>query len=360
MKTVRIYVVVFLATILFWGMFACSSRSTPPAPTIAAGGYDYAAYEFFHWEEGLNVMIWHEAVSSSSCNSSGSTNDPIHTVDCSAASAAGDQFDWQIMTDNGLIGDFRINGDPYDLSAGSIFIVSIANGVTDIQQLQGDLANVIPDHDSIVAYGLNDEDIERFIQSVSPQAVESLTTEPDVIMITPTPWIDIEYPPDTRTGISEIDGVIDTIMQPDIEARVKLVRYIQYPCTTGDGLGGPPKCQDEEVDGTVVTAFPVLYSEGVHVRPDQIQDVLNFSVRGLLAVYVVPDSTWRSDDWPAGETAVVFTSEDGGYPHVITLHIADGQIVRLEFNAGWPPFPWIWDRSDNFILPPSTRPSPNP
>jgi hypothetical protein len=360
MKTIRIIVILFLATILFWGMFACSPRSTPPGPDMAAGVYIDVAYEFFHWEEGLNVMIWHDAVSSSSCNSSSSTDDPINTVDCSAASSAGDQFDWEIKTDDGIMGDFRINGDPYDLSAGAIFIVSIVDGVTDIQQLQGDLTNVMPDHDSIVAYGLNDEDIERFIQSVSPQAFETVTPKPEVITTTPTPYIDIEYPPDTRTGIPEIDGVIDTIMQQDIDARVELVRYIQYPCTTGDGLGGPPKCQDDEADGTTVTAFPVLYSEGVHVRPDQILDVLNFSVRGLLAVYTVPESTWRSDDWPVGETAIVFTSEDGGYPHVITLHISDGEIVRLEFNAGWPPFPWIWDRSDDFILPPSTRPNPNP
>jgi hypothetical protein len=304
-------------------------------------------------------MIWHDAIGSSSCSSSGSTDDPMHTVDCDAASAAGHQFDWQIKSDNGLTGEFRINGEPFDLSAGEIFIVSIRDGMTDIQQLQGNLTNVSPDHDSIVAYGMSDQAISQFIQSVSSQAFEIVTPEPDVISITPTPYIDIEYPPDTRTGIPEIDSVIDAIIGSNIDGRVELVRFIQFPCTTVDGLGGPPKCQDEEVDGTVVTAFPVLYSEGVHVRPDQIQNVFDFSVRGLLAVYVVPEDSYSTDDWPAGESAVVFTSEDGGYPHVITVHITDGEIVRLEFNAGWPPFPWIWDRSDNFILPPSTRPNPN-
>jgi len=360
MNTMRISIKLFSAITLFFGMFACSYRSTPPGPDMAAGGYNYTAYDVFRWEQGLNVMIWHDAGSSSACSSSGSSDDPMHTVDCHAVSFEGQRFDWQIKTDDGLIGEFRINNDPYDLSDGSIFIVRTTDGIMDIQQLIGDFSSVSLEHESIVAYGLDHAELAQFIQSASAPASESVTPDLDPITVTPTPYIDIEYPPDTRTGIPEIDNVIDTIMGSDIEARVELVRYIQFPCTTGDGLGGPPKCQDEEVDGTIVSAFPVLYSEGVHVRPDQIKDVFNFSVRGLLAVYVVPEDTWRSDDWPAGETAVVFTSEDGGYPHIITLHISDGEIVRLEFNAGWPPFPWIWDRSEDFILPPSTRPNPNP
>ena len=112
MKTFRIIVMLFLATILFWGIFACSPSSTPPGPDMAAGVYIDAAYEFFHWEEGLNVMIWHNAISSSSCNSSGSTDDPVHTVECNAASPKNHQFDWQIKTVDGLTGEFTINGEP--------------------------------------------------------------------------------------------------------------------------------------------------------------------------------------------------------------------------------------------------------
>ena len=191
-----------------------------------------------------------------------------------------------------------------------------------------------------------------------PFALELITPIPEGITITPTPYIDIEYPPDTRTSIPEIDRVIDIFLGPDIEARIELVRYIQFPCTTADGLGGPPKCEGTEADGTVVTAFPVLYSEGTHVRPDEIQKVFGFTVRGLLAVYEVPESAYEADYWPAGEYGVVFTSEDGT-AHTVTLHLTNGEIVRLEFSPVWPPFDQIWDRSDTFILPPSTRPIPN-
>lgn len=203
-------------------------------------------------------------------------------------------------------------------------------------------------------------DAISYLSTQMPFAVELITPVPEGITITPTPSIDIEYPPDTRTGIAEIDSVIDAMLAPNIEERIELIRFIQYPCTTEDGLGGPPKCEGDEVEGTVVETFPVLYSEGVHVRPENIHSVFGFSVRGLLAVYRVPDDIYKAGYWPAGEYAVVFTSEEGGYPQTITIHVTDGQIVRIEFNMDWPPFDWLWGSSDAFILLPSTRAQPTP
>jgi hypothetical protein len=132
---------------------------------MAAGVYVSVGYEFFHWEEGLNVMIWHDAVSNSSCDSSGSTDDAVHTVICHAVSGTGKRFDWQIETLDGLTGEFRINDKPFDLSEGRIFIVTTSGGAIDIQQEQGDLSSVKPESESIVAYGLDNEDIKQFIQS---------------------------------------------------------------------------------------------------------------------------------------------------------------------------------------------------
>ncbi len=171
---------------------------------------------------------------------------------------------------------------------------------------------------------------------------------------TPTPSmsIDIEYPPDTGTGIDEIDKVIDAILGEDIDARLEMVRISTTTCTTADGLGGPPKCEPGEADGTIVDAFPVSNGEGHHVRPGQLQDVFDFTVRGLIAVYVVPEDAYRADYWPAGEYGIAFTSEDDGYPHAILLLVEDGQIVRLEFIPVWPPFDLIRQKSDAFILSP--------
>jgi hypothetical protein len=169
---------------------------------------------------------------------------------------------------------------------------------------------------------------------------------------TPSPSIDIEYPPGTRSGIEEIDKVINAIQDEDIDARLELVRLITTACTTTDGLGGPPKCQPDERDSTLIDAFPVSYGEGTHIRQEDIKDVFGFTVRGLFAVYRVPGDAYETDYWPAGEYGIVFTSEEGGYPHVITVLVEDGQIVRLDLTPGWPPFDLVWEKSDEFILPP--------
>jgi hypothetical protein len=72
----------------------------------------------------------------------------------------------------------------------------------------------------------------------------------------------------------------------------------------------------------------------------------------LFAVYKVPEDDFEFQYWLAGDYWIVFTSEDGDYPHTITVLIEDGEIVRLTFNLGWPPFDQVWGISDEFILPP--------
>jgi len=214
-------------------------------------------------------------------------------------------------------------------------------------------------------------DAISYLSTQMPFALELITPIPPGIIITRTPYqpndqvtgstftptpsafIDIEYPPDKRTGINEIDHVIDVMMNNDIDARLDLVQFTTTPCTTTTGgLGGPPKCEQSEVDGTIVDAFPVSSGEGYFVRSDKIQGVFDFTVKGLIAVYVVPEDAYHTDFWPAGEYGIVFTSEDGGSPHVITVLVEDGLIVRLEFNLGWPPFNLVLGKSDEFILSP--------
>lgn len=167
MKVLRHWMIGLIATLLCLGALACSPAFTPPGPTMAAGVYVEAGYEFFHWDEGLVVMLWHDATASSMCDSSGSTRDPIHTVDCQAVSHGGHSFKWRIETTDGVTGQFSIDDKLYKLSDGSLFIVRTAGGTNEIQQLQRELSYVDPENDnSITEYGLNDPDIKPFIQSI--------------------------------------------------------------------------------------------------------------------------------------------------------------------------------------------------
>ena len=141
--------------------------STPPAPDMAGGAYLQSGYEFFRWSEGLRIMIWHDAVSSSGCGSSVSTRDRTHVVECFAISQDGQRVDWRLETDDGLTALFTIDGATYDLGSGNLFLVSTAGVETEVRQAQRDLSGVEPQNDSILEFSLKDEDIQAFIQSTS-------------------------------------------------------------------------------------------------------------------------------------------------------------------------------------------------
>jgi hypothetical protein len=168
---------------------------------------------------------------------------------------------------------------------------------------------------------------ENIAITITP-TTNPLSTKHDFIS-TPTPWLDIEYPPETRTGIEQVDNVIDAILDQDVDARLDFVHTITTPCTNADGLGGPPKCQPDEEEGTPLQVFPVSYGEGTYVRQEDIRNGFDFTVRGLFAVYRVPEDAYQADYWPAGEYGLVFTSEDGGHPYVIIALVEDGRLCDL-------------------------------
>ena len=165
-KSHLLFVVLLVVSCL--GNISCARKSTPPAPNIAAGVYINAGYEYFDWAEGLALMIWHDAVQSSMCDSSGSTHDSKHVVQCSAVSREGPGFEWQIKTSDGIYAEFSIDDSLFDLANGNVFIVAVTGESTDIQQLQGDLTDIDSQNDNtITGFGLNDPDINSFIQSLT-------------------------------------------------------------------------------------------------------------------------------------------------------------------------------------------------
>lgn len=141
-----------------------SPSSTPPAPDMVGGVYEHAAYEYFHWQEGLNVMIWYDAAQSSTCDSSGPTNENTHVVQCQVNFETNQSFDWQIETSDGLTAKFVLNKNQFDLSKGNVFVVSTAQNPIEIRQFQRNLAGVKPESGSITEFGLNDPDIAEFIR----------------------------------------------------------------------------------------------------------------------------------------------------------------------------------------------------
>lgn len=138
------------------------------------------------------------------------------------------------------------------------------------------------------------------------------------------------HPPSTRTGIAEVDRVIEGMLGGSVETQRGLLLPLSFPCTTREGLGGPPKCNPGESEGTTVQAFPLGGPEGSFLRVGEIDRILPLQVAGLYAVYKVPADAYRADYWPAGEYGVAFLRSDRTL--LIALVTADG-IVRLDWAS---------------------------
>lgn len=147
-------------------------------------------------------------------------------------------------------------------------------------------------------------------------------------------------PRDTRSGIPEVDSVIDTVLSNDLGARQALVRLVTLGCTTADGLGSTPNCEDGQAEGTLVDFFPLGGpGEGHSVPASEVGRVLDFEAESLFAAYVVSEELPDFDDFPRGTFALFFTivpSEDSNIHSVILRIDEEGHIVRLDFLGGMP------------------------
>jgi hypothetical protein len=172
--------------------------------------------------------------------------------------------------------------------------------------------------------------------------------------VPPTPAPIKVLPPTTRTGIQEIDDVIAAALAHDLAALRQLIRYTLTGCTKAEGLGGPPKCEPGEAEGTRVEVFPILGSEGGFVRRSSIDRVLPLNLKGLYGVYRVPANAYREVYWPSGRYGLVLIRDDES---AMTLLVEDGGIVRIVHHLQPLETALAHDVGD-WLLPPATSSLP--
>lgn len=156
-----------LATLLICLGFilsACSQAEILPDPETVSGVYVQSGYEYYRWEEGVQVMIWHEGISHLSCSSF--TNGQ-YEVECLGESIGNHTVTWRLESKDGRTAQFTITGKPFDLSAGNLFIIQSSSGDLEVKQLQRDLSDVQADAGSVTEFGLSDPTILAFIQASS-------------------------------------------------------------------------------------------------------------------------------------------------------------------------------------------------
>ena len=136
------------------------------------------------------------------------------------------------------------------------------------------------------------------------------------------------YPLSTRTGNMDVDAVIAAVESEDPGQLQALIRFTTIPCTKAEGLGGPPKCEADEAEGTPLEVLPFLGPEGHFMREADLADFPGVSVIGIYAAYQLSDSAYSEESYPAGEYAIVFIGSDN-QTHIV-IHIRGG-IVRIDY-----------------------------
>jgi len=132
-----------------------------------------------------------------------------------------------------------------------------------------------------------------------------------------------------RVGIPAVDRVITAGLAGGAEGLRPLLRYLTTPCTTREGLGGPPKCAAGEAEGTPVEVFPLGGPEGTFLRAGEPPAFLPSDITGLYGVYRAALSPRPEPYWPGGEYGVVFTRSNG---QLLDLRVSEEGIVRVDFT----------------------------
>ena len=137
------------------------------------------------------------------------------------------------------------------------------------------------------------------------------------------------HPLTMRTGMEEIDLVLDAVASGDKQALLSLIQFTQAKCTHREGLGGPPKCEEGEAEATPMEVLPFLGSEGSYLRKEEIGKWQGIDVSAVYAVYEVDSSKILVEEYfPAGEYVIILIGAES-QPSV-ALRVTDGRLVRVD------------------------------
>ena len=159
------------------------------------------------------------------------------------------------------------------------------------------------------------------------EAADTLVAPPE---ITAEPTVP---PTNAYTNIHEVDEAIALILSNNVADKRTIVEYTTVGCTHALGMGGPPKCEEGVPEGSAITYFPILGpGEGQPILPGNIDNVLDFNVTELVAVYRPSVAVYRSENYPIGQYSLIFARSGVDLP--ITAHLTNnGRIIRLDFET---------------------------
>ena len=154
----------------------------------------------------------------------------------------------------------------------------------------------------------------------------------------------------------ELDAIVSAALSGESSALIPYFEYTRALCTTKQGLGGPPKCLPGENDGTPVNVLPLLGpGEGSFLRELDAPNWVGPRLASLYAAYRVSDLAYSDPDYPAGEYALVFATDEAS-PAPVTLQVTQGRVFRIDYGTEWPPRIRPEDVRTYLVTPPTLTP----
>jgi hypothetical protein len=200
---VRLACLALLVVLVTIAVVACDGSSTPPGANKALGSAEQGGYLFLRWQEGLEVMIWHDLTGEGTASSVGFVAGPFFIERGAARAADGRSLAWEVQTEDGTKGEVQIGGVRYDAMAGTLFLVTTHEGTVTVRQLHRDLSAVPLDHDGILAFARNDPDLAAFLNEIPTATPPSSSPAPPTTTpsATPTPTATPRPPAPTATPL---------------------------------------------------------------------------------------------------------------------------------------------------------------
>jgi hypothetical protein len=144
------------------------------------------------------------------------------------------------------------------------------------------------------------------------------------------------YPPETRSGIVEIDRLLDVVMARDTDAIAGQAMMTKVACTAQPGgMTAQPPCGDQP-DATPIEVFPADRCEPLNLySKEQVQGVFRTLFSGPLFLYAIYDATFTVGDRQAAYAISLAASLDDSQARTIFLD-RQGVIIGVEQGCGTP------------------------
>ncbi len=155
-------------------------------------------------------------------------------------------------------------------------------------------------------------------------------------------------PTSGRTGIAELDPVIDALLSKDAKTIRPLIVFTSVPCTTAVGMGVAPTCPQGQTDGHPVDIFLSGVCEGEYKTPGAEDGIAQglaqftlYAVYRVTADFGFSGESYAEIGFPTEYVAIVSTPALGSDDVATLVLINNGRITGTVFSCALPPAQYV-------------------